>query len=468
MTKAVVAKYWGIIADGDGIRRSAPDSTPPGVPANLALDVLSSGSIEATWDAATDTGGSGVARYDLRRNGSTIIYTGTSLSYIDTGLGASTEYDYEVRAIDGNGNVGNWSAVESATTEAGSFPSTGFSFDGASGDVSEGGQFLVELPDWNATGPTTVMYDPLGGGVDAASVSTSNPKVGTYSQTGASFWSNDVSRHGGTSAQVYQPDGNGARALRTTWGQAQIVRVRYWFNCTGAWPGGTVGGYSLSASNWKLAWLGTNSSMNGGTDICLPTFSGGTEYALSGNGNTVADDDGCTWYRYPSGVNTSDRIQDHFRLDEWNMVEVLQDATNGIVRVNHINSTLGMQQYAKTGVTNYWGNSTNLWWSHLNVPGYIRTPNGQANSSGNVWPNTRIYHADVSVTTGAGAWADAFFINAASIGAATDIRHCQVNGWTGGAIQLTGWGWNGIDFTAGWHFITRNYDGTYNDPREVS
>ena len=56
--------------------------------------------------ASTDTGGSGLAGYRIFRNGgATPIATVTTTSYSDTGLAASTQYTYTVRAVDGANNV---------------------------------------------------------------------------------------------------------------------------------------------------------------------------------------------------------------------------------------------------------------------------------------------------------------------------------------------------------------------------
>lgn len=64
--------------------------------------VLSSSSIKITWTAATDN--MAVAGYKIYRNG-TQITTTTLLEYTDSGLVASTAYNYAVAAYDAAGNI---------------------------------------------------------------------------------------------------------------------------------------------------------------------------------------------------------------------------------------------------------------------------------------------------------------------------------------------------------------------------
>jgi chitinase len=82
------------------------DSTPPSAPTGLRAS-LKSGRVTLSWSAASDTGGSGVARYEVRRNGAVAGST-ASTTYTDSpGSGAFT---YTVVAIDGAGNQSSPSA----------------------------------------------------------------------------------------------------------------------------------------------------------------------------------------------------------------------------------------------------------------------------------------------------------------------------------------------------------------------
>jgi hypothetical protein len=109
---------WTIGAAQSGA--SATDTTPPSVPTNLSVSVISSSQINLSWTASTDPD-SAVAGYNILRNG---VQAGTSTgtSYSDTGLTASTPYTYTVSAFDPSANVSAASTSISATTSAATPP----------------------------------------------------------------------------------------------------------------------------------------------------------------------------------------------------------------------------------------------------------------------------------------------------------------------------------------------------------
>src|SRR6185312_14029989 len=91
-----------IVTPGGG---TTTDTTAPAVPQNVRATASSTTSVALTWNAATDTGGSGLAGYRIFRNGSsTPLATVTTTSYSDTTVAANTSYTYTVRARDGAGN----------------------------------------------------------------------------------------------------------------------------------------------------------------------------------------------------------------------------------------------------------------------------------------------------------------------------------------------------------------------------
>lgn len=91
------------------------DTTPPSVPTGLSATALSSSSIALSWNASTDNaGGSGVAGYDVYRNGS-LIASPTTTGYTNNGLAANTTYSYAVRARD-NASPANASAQSGAVS----------------------------------------------------------------------------------------------------------------------------------------------------------------------------------------------------------------------------------------------------------------------------------------------------------------------------------------------------------------
>jgi glucose/arabinose dehydrogenase/chitodextrinase len=98
------------------------DTSPPTAPTNLAATAVGSSQVNLSWTASTDN--VGVTGYRVERcQGSgcttfTQVGTPTGTSYNDTGLAASTQYRYRVRAADAAGNLGAYSSIVSATTPA--------------------------------------------------------------------------------------------------------------------------------------------------------------------------------------------------------------------------------------------------------------------------------------------------------------------------------------------------------------
>ncbi|MFC6085228.1 cellulase family glycosylhydrolase [Sphaerisporangium aureirubrum] len=131
---------WGtrIFNGTNGIRSTAreatifggspTDTTPPSTPGTPAASSVTSSGATLTWTASTDTGGSGLAGYNVyREQGTTDPQLGqsTTNSITLTGLTASTQYQVYVRARDGAGNLsGNSSLVTFTTTGGGGTDTT--------------------------------------------------------------------------------------------------------------------------------------------------------------------------------------------------------------------------------------------------------------------------------------------------------------------------------------------------------
>jgi PKD repeat protein len=93
------------------------DGTAPGVPTITSAVAASCSQANLAWTAVTDTGGSGLAGYNLYRNGVFIRrIAAPTTSNSDTGLAASQTYSYAVSAIDNAGNQSPKSAAVNVTT----------------------------------------------------------------------------------------------------------------------------------------------------------------------------------------------------------------------------------------------------------------------------------------------------------------------------------------------------------------
>jgi PKD repeat protein len=104
--------------------RARTDSVLPTAPGTLTATANGTQST-LTWTAASDN--VGVTGYRVERcQGSGCsnfvqIATVTGLSYVNSGLAATTSYSYRVRATDASGNAGPYSNVATATTGGGGF-----------------------------------------------------------------------------------------------------------------------------------------------------------------------------------------------------------------------------------------------------------------------------------------------------------------------------------------------------------
>ena len=92
-----------------------PDIQAPTVPGNLLASAASSSQINLSWNASTDN--VGVTGYKIFRGGS-LISTATGTAFSNTGLNASTDYNYTVAAYDASNNTSGKSAAASTTTPA--------------------------------------------------------------------------------------------------------------------------------------------------------------------------------------------------------------------------------------------------------------------------------------------------------------------------------------------------------------
>src|SRR4029077_11273760 len=100
-TGSVVVTVGGVTSKGMPFTVKA-DTTPPSVPTGLTATAASSSQINLSWTASTDN--VGVAGYKVYRGG-TQVGTSSTTSYSDSGLAASTSYNYTVAAYDAAGNT---------------------------------------------------------------------------------------------------------------------------------------------------------------------------------------------------------------------------------------------------------------------------------------------------------------------------------------------------------------------------
>jgi chitodextrinase len=98
------------------------DATGPTTPTNLAATPSGTDRIDLTWTASSDPE-SGIASYRIYRGGSQVGQT-NQLSFTNTGLSPATEYEYRVRAVNGDGLQSELSSPATATTLDATPPTT--------------------------------------------------------------------------------------------------------------------------------------------------------------------------------------------------------------------------------------------------------------------------------------------------------------------------------------------------------
>jgi len=102
-----------VTVSGDGVVSPPVDTTKPSTPAGLSSSNVTASGATISWTASTDN--VGVTGYQVLRNG-TVVGSPTTTSFTDSGLTASTTYNYTVRALDAAGNQSDPSTALAVTT----------------------------------------------------------------------------------------------------------------------------------------------------------------------------------------------------------------------------------------------------------------------------------------------------------------------------------------------------------------
>lgn len=129
---------------------AASDTVAPAIPTGLAAANSGTASITLQWQASIDNaGGSGVAGYDVYRDGA-LVGAAAGLSYTDSALSAATSYTYAIRARDNAGNV----SAQSPSVVASTLPAS-----------ASGKRVLGYFTQWGiySTGYTAKQLDASGG-----------------------------------------------------------------------------------------------------------------------------------------------------------------------------------------------------------------------------------------------------------------------------------------------------------------
>ena len=155
-----------------------PDTTPPSTPTGLNSPSKTTTTVSLAWNAASDTGGSGLAGYRIYRNG--VLRTSTTqLTYTDSGLTPNTTYSYRVSAYDNAGNESAQSTALSVTTNANPPPTPAptVSLSANPTTVTSGGSSTLTWSSTNATSCTA------SGGWNGTKATSGSQSTGPLSAT---------------------------------------------------------------------------------------------------------------------------------------------------------------------------------------------------------------------------------------------------------------------------------------------
>jgi len=146
------------------------DSTAPTAPSNLSATDTTTSSVDLSWSASSDSGGSGLDHYNVSVDGSVDqqVPAGTTAATV-SGLSSGTSYDFSVTAVDGAGNESSASNTVTAATE-----SDGGSGGGGSGDAALESITLTDTTKWNTCNYSLDYQLSTGSGVDHVEVSFAN------------------------------------------------------------------------------------------------------------------------------------------------------------------------------------------------------------------------------------------------------------------------------------------------------
>lgn len=222
------------------------DSIAPTQPTNLSANPISTSQINLSWNASTDSGGSGLAKYSIYRSsptqGKTLIDTiPASLnnpSYGDSSLAIGTQYTYTVQALDANGNPSLESTSASATTKtaAGTGLIGVYYYDKFLTNYSSERLDPTVNFNWGTGSPTTRI------GVDNFSVRWTGkvvpPTTGTYqfqtvSTDGVRLWVNGVLLINNWTNHTSTTD-TSTTSLRLNGGQKYDIKLEYYEASGGA------------------------------------------------------------------------------------------------------------------------------------------------------------------------------------------------------------------------------------------
>jgi chitodextrinase len=304
---------------------AGPDLVAPSVPSNLQGVAVSGTQVNLSWSPSTDTGGSGLAGYEIFRDGgSNPIDTSPVASYSDLTASVATTHLYKVDAYDGAGNRSGFSNQISVTTPDTSAPSA----------------------------PGNPTFSSITGSSATATWTSATDNVGVtgyrYSLNGGSSWT--------TIANVLTADLTGLTRATT---YTMLVQAR---DAAGNWGPSASGAFTTANFYTDAMWFVGSYTTDGSTYISQGYIQGAMG-ALSPD--TTAD--GKTIFSYRNHI-------EYFTGAAWTYLIVR--GFNGNPGANWLQSISGPGGATFTGASAFFGcsSSTQCEWSWPTAVGGFDAP----------------------------------------------------------------------------------------------
>lgn len=271
-------------------------------------------------------------------------------------------------------------------------------------------------------GPTVQLYDNFEGGTKGELIPMTSAKIGlwkTYkSATQPSY--DDISHSGQYSARIFNL---GMKQFNQTLPEGTTeVFYSYWVHIPPGTPfPGKNGGIRKfsSDSSWKLSWIFDQNYNGTDSDICIPTWTGGTFYLAGNDFNLATDLDFRSRWDWDNWM----------RISIWLKANESDPTSPGIVQFQSISAGKGL--YSKT-----WTNKAvfdkdgpaKKQFQNLNFPGWVR-------SSSSV--NTRILYDDIYLAVGKNAVARVELGDQPTYAASKTLEIQTSTSWNNNNIVLT-------------------------------
>ncbi len=258
-------------APSASVNVTTPDTSPPTVPTGVSAVAVSPNEVDLSWTASTDN--VGVTGYSVYRNAVLVSpVSGSSLTYHDTSVSASTTYSYTIDAFDAAGNHSAQSAAASITTPAAPDTQPPTVPTGVLAQVGPAGEVDVS---WNAA------IDDVG--VTGYTVYRNGTTLATVSGSKLSFADKTVAS---TTSYAYNVDAFDAAGNHSAQSAPSTVTTPDW-----APPSAPTGlsATVMSSSEIDLAWQASNDNV---AVAGYTIYRNGTAVGTTGPGTLVYADAG--------------------------------------------------------------------------------------------------------------------------------------------------------------------------------